>query len=578
MVLGQSKKRRLTKYYTKLRRYPNTFSGDSHMVNGKPNLTFTGAAPVSDARARQRAYIGGRNADNFASFLPAELGKNGGTAPGTQNAQVTPSPFAQSAVGMPARRFVPQQVAAETPAATNTPGQPQLSLSPTKSILQHSLPGIVSPAGPVGQHSAAAQPAAAVPASKQTRAEARVLNQPALQGISPQSGAAQPQRVAKSAPRISTPITGRSHIGMVDTRKTGGQENPNARPVFNPTNLAARSVNAQPDNSAFNRYAALVDNLTGMNSPQSFVSHGFSGTNAVLAMKGLGYDMSEAQSITTHARILEPDPYGLGNQPAPPAKNAAAKNNRKDAKARAVSRVNTAESLPTGIYPEHSLVPGFYSAANKGLGRLAAKFESGSEGIAAIGYDRKGGTSYGKYQIASRVGTMDAFISYLQDKAPDLAERLNAAGPANTGSKNGKMPAEWRAIAAAQPGRFEQLQGDFILTSHFEPAMRGIADSTGLAFEKMPAALQEVLFSTAVQHGPSGATRIISQAVQRVGAQKLQPSDGKKSAPTKKAEEQLITQIYNLRAGQFVSSTDQVQAAVRNRLRQEMREALQMLA
>jgi hypothetical protein len=172
---------------------------------------------------------------------------------------------------------------------------------------------------------------------------------------------------------------------------------------------------------------------------------------------------------------------------------------------------------------------------------------------------------------------MDAFISYLQDKAPDLAGRLSAAGPANTGGRNGKMPAEWRAIAAEQPGRFEQLQGDFIRISHFDPAMRGIAASTGLVFEKMPAALQEVLFSTAVQHGPSGATRIVSQAVQRVGAQKLQPGDDKKSTPTRKAEEQLITQIYNLRAGQFVSSTAQVQSAVRNRLKQEMSEAIQML-
>jgi len=240
--------------------------------------------------------------------------------------------------------------------------------------------------------------------------------------------------------------------------------------------------------------------------------------------------------------------------------------------------MNADEALPTGAYPAHSLVPGFHSAASNGLGRLAAKFESGSEGIAAIGYDRKGGTSYGKFQIASRVGTMDAFISYLQDKAPDLADRLSTAGPANTGGRNGRMPTEWRAIAAEQPSRFEQLQGDFIRISHFEPAMRGIADSTGLAFEKMSGALQEVLFSTAVQHGPSGATRLISQAVQRVGAQKLQTGDSEKSAPTRKAEEQLITQIYNLRAGQFASSTEQVQTAVRNRLRQEMREAIQMLA
>ncbi|MEG2173400.1 MAG: hypothetical protein RRY29_09090, partial [Desulfovibrionaceae bacterium] len=38
-----------------------------------------------------------------------------------------------------------------------------------------------------------------------------------------------------------------------------------------------------------------------------------------------------------------------------------------------------------------------------GIGGLAAQFESGKEGIAAVGYDRHGGTSYGKFQIASRV-------------------------------------------------------------------------------------------------------------------------------------------------------------------------------
>jgi hypothetical protein len=173
---------------------------------------------------------------------------------------------------------------------------------------------------------------------------------------------------------------------------------------------------------------------------------------------------------------------------------------------------------------------------------------------------------------------MDAFLSYLQDTAPDLAGRLRAAGPANTGGRNGKMPTEWRTIAAEQPARFEQLQSDFIRLSHFEPAMQNIVASTGLAFEKMPAALQEVLFSTAVQHGPFGATRIVTQAIQRVGAHKLQPESDKNSTATRKAEEQLITQIYNLRAGQFISSTAQVQSAVRSRLKHEMREAIQMLS
>ena len=552
------------------------------MVNGKPNLTFGGAAPVSDAKARQRTYIGGRNAENFASFLPAEPGRPGMSS-GGRGAQGVQSPFAHGAAGTPARSFLPQQQTAETPALS---AQTRLSPGSAGNLLQNSL--LSEALSPAGQGSAAAQPAAALPAGRQSRVEARALGQPGLQGMLPQNTATQPQGVSKPAPRISgVPITGRNNIGMIDTRKTVEQESLNTgRPVFKPESRALRNANAQLNSpagaadpgSAFNRYTAMISNLGGLHSPQSFVSHGFAGSNAALAMKQLGYDMHEAHSIAASAGKFEPDSRSVNNRVLPPATNTVARTGRQDSRSRAAARMNAPGSLPAGAYPEHSLVPGFYSSAGKGLGDLAAKFESGSEGIAAIGYDRKGGTSYGKYQIASRVGTMDAFISYLQDKAPDLAGRLHAAGPANTGGKNGRMPAEWRAIAAEQPIRFEQLQSDFIRTSHFEPAMRGVAESTGLAFENMPVALQEVLFSTAVQHGPSGATRIITEAVQRVGAQKLQPGGGKKSTAGKKAEEQLITQIYNLRAGQFISSTAQVQSAVRNRLKLEMREAIQMLS
>jgi hypothetical protein len=216
----------------------------------------------------------------------------------------------------------------------------------------------------------------------------------------------------------------------------------------------------------------------------------------------------------------------------------------------------------------------FQAAAGDGLGFLAAKFESGEEGISAIGYDSKGGTSYGNYQIASRVGTMSAFLDYLASRAPDIASRLKAAGPANTGGRSGKMPAEWRKIAVEDPTRFESLQSDFIRTSHFEPALQAIAAATGVAFEKLPSAYQEVLFSTAVQHGASGATRIVSQALQRVEANTLH---NQQSPSARKAGEQLISQIYHLRAGQFASSTSRVQASVRNRLKQEMREAIQMI-
>ena len=138
------------------------------------------------------------------------------------------------------------------------------------------------------------------------------------------------------------------------------------------------------------------------------------------------------------------------------------------------------------------------------------------------------------------------------------------------------MPTVWREIAAEQPDRFEALQSEFIRTSHFEPAMQSIADTTGIGFQAMPHALQEVLFSTAVQHGPAGAVRIVSKALNRVSKNKLLGVEAGESF--KQAGRQLIQQIYSLRAGQFTSSTARVQASVRNRLQREMREALQMLS
>ncbi len=201
-----------------------------------------------------------------------------------------------------------------------------------------------------------------------------------------------------------------------------------------------------------------------------------------------------------------------------------------------------------------------------GMGRLSARFESGGDGIAAIGYDRTGGTSYGKYQIASRVGSMKSFLSFLDGEAPDIAQRLRKAGPANTGSRRGGMPDAWRAIAAEQPERFEELQEAFIRESHYRPALEAIVQRTGLEENSLSPAMREVIWSTAVQHGPAGAARIFDRADDLSG----RPEDAA-------YERKLISNVYKIRAGQFGSSTSQVRAAVRNRFREEQQLALNML-
>lgn len=211
------------------------------------------------------------------------------------------------------------------------------------------------------------------------------------------------------------------------------------------------------------------------------------------------------------------------------------------------------------------------------IGRLAAQFESGAKSIAAIGYDRHGGTSYGKYQISSRAGTMRKFLDYCKTEAPDIAERLETCGGSmNTGGRRGKMPSTWTALAEEQPERFEALQDKFIRVSHFEPAMKAIAEKSGLDVTEMPSAFQEVVFSTAVQHGPGAASRIISRSMGQVGETRFDPETNPPETLAK-AHENLIRRIYDNRSGQFRSSELSVQAAVKSRLRQEMSMAISML-
>ncbi|WP_238550233.1 hypothetical protein [Desulfocurvibacter africanus] len=206
------------------------------------------------------------------------------------------------------------------------------------------------------------------------------------------------------------------------------------------------------------------------------------------------------------------------------------------------------------------------------MGVLSRAFESGGEGSQAIGWDKVGGTSYGMFQLSSRQGSMDNFLAFLDGEAPEWSARLRKAGPSNTGGRDGAMPREWRAIAAENPELFEALQQRFINDTHYQPALQAIQERTGLNIASFPKALQEVLFSTAVQHGPAGAANIFAQA-----AGGLDGIIGQAEFSGEAIAENLIREIYTLRSTRFGSSTEQVQAAVRNRLKSEHKLAMNLL-
>lgn len=191
------------------------------------------------------------------------------------------------------------------------------------------------------------------------------------------------------------------------------------------------------------------------------------------------------------------------------------------------------------------------------LGAYVARWESGKKGPAAIGYDSTGGTSYGTYQLASKVGTLgralDFFATAGGDFGKKLAEAMRKCGNLNTGSRSGAGPSVWKQFAAVDGGNaLRKLEHAFIYKTHYKLALDGLKSAAKAAVEG-DRGLQEALWSTSVQHGPGGAKKIFNSTFQ----EGITPSAW-------------LTAIYQKRGGCFGRSTPQVQASVRRRFKEEL--------
>ena len=197
------------------------------------------------------------------------------------------------------------------------------------------------------------------------------------------------------------------------------------------------------------------------------------------------------------------------------------------------------------------------------LGDLSKRFESnGNPG--AIGHDSTGGPSYGEYQIATRTGTMTAFFAFLRtDSPPFFAALVQAGGAAAAASETPAFRDAWRA--AAKDAEFAASQHRFIQATHYTPFAKRLDDGLGLGCAARSGALQNVIWSVAVQHGPNNKVFLNALAGQAVPAL---------------ADKQVINAVYDERSNlgrYFSSSKPQVLAGLAARFVAERRLALQML-
>jgi LysM repeat protein len=207
------------------------------------------------------------------------------------------------------------------------------------------------------------------------------------------------------------------------------------------------------------------------------------------------------------------------------------------------------------------------------LGKLSEKYETGGRGPGTVssGVGDPGGVSYGSYQMTSKNGgTVARFVAQAEFRWRDEFRNLTPGSP--------EFSATWRAIAAAYPEEFQEAQHAYIKTTYFDVLVAKLRDEVGFDATSRSYALQDVIWSTAVQHGPN--TPVVHRALDSIRLA------GALNLADREFDGQLIQAIYAERGRRnaqgelvyFAHSSHGVQESVARRFVEEERDALEMLA
>jgi hypothetical protein len=143
------------------------------------------------------------------------------------------------------------------------------------------------------------------------------------------------------------------------------------------------------------------------------------------------------------------------------------------------------------------------------LGVLSGKYESnGDPGTVSNLAGDRGGKSYGAWQFASNMGTVDSFIFWLYDRNENFYNMLTAAKSMDGGSFGTNFDTAWKKLAKDYTDEFLNLQHDYIQIKYYDEAVRYVKNNfNGFDINSKSFAYRNVVWSTAVQHGVMGAVR-----------------------------------------------------------------------
>jgi len=210
------------------------------------------------------------------------------------------------------------------------------------------------------------------------------------------------------------------------------------------------------------------------------------------------------------------------------------------------------------------------------LGWLSKSEEVGDRGPGTVspGIGDKGGPSYGSFQLSSEQedGKTSNVERFVQKYYPTQFAGLEVNSPT--------FQQTWKNLGQGPNFHdFQAKQHQFIQDTHYDPVVRDVQNELGIDPTLRSAALQNVLWSTAVQHGRTGGSEVIETAIRGLARTK---------SLADLTDEEIIRAIYAERGrtdaqGKLVhfrskKISDETRATVAGRFRREQIAALAALA
>lgn len=190
------------------------------------------------------------------------------------------------------------------------------------------------------------------------------------------------------------------------------------------------------------------------------------------------------------------------------------------------------------------------------IGGVSEQFESGGRGVGTVssGKGDFGGVSYGKHQLASNNGSMAQFLA--SPEAKGITGDFSGLTP-GTAAFNER----YKQVAATHGKEMEDAQYKYLVRANYAPAAERLEKNLGIDMSKQSRAVQEMVYSTAMQYGGSGGASKIERALKGKDLSKMSQKEIIEAVQKDK-----MANVQN----DFRSSSGQVQQGVAARALQEM--------